>query len=177
MFQESNRSEVGRTRLLVALVFSAVGILAVAAASFPGWGIQQTTTLTAQAGPNAAQRQARERYFANKRGLGFGVPKGAYSNAVAQMKRMRPAVSSSANGTAATVLGWTPIGPQPMANAQANFGGATGGPKFNASGRVSAFAIDPQQQSNLYVGAAGGGVWKSTDTGSTFTPIFDAEPT
>src|SRR5260370_138773 len=37
------------------------------------------------------QRQARDAYWANKRGLQFGVPSGAYPRALAQMRGMRQA--------------------------------------------------------------------------------------
>ncbi|MGH2965123.1 MAG: hypothetical protein ACRDMH_07055 [Solirubrobacterales bacterium] len=39
------------------------------------------------------------------------------------------------------------------------------------SGRVNAIAIDPTKTSTIYVGATGGGVWKSTDGGATWTPL------
>jgi photosystem II stability/assembly factor-like uncharacterized protein len=44
---------------------------------------------------------------------------------------------------------------------------------LNVGGRVSAVIGDPVDASKFYVGAASGGVWKTTDGGATFTPIFD----
>ncbi len=42
------------------------------------------------------------------------------------------------------------------------------------SGRISAIAgVTVDQQINLYVGTAGGGVWKSLNGGATFSPVFD----
>ncbi len=41
------------------------------------------------------------------------------------------------------------------------------------SGRVNDLEIHPTNPRILYVGAAGGGVWKSNDGAATFTPIFD----
>ncbi len=43
------------------------------------------------------------------------------------------------------------------------------------SGRISAIAgrVEPSGTTTLLVGAASGGVWKSTDGGTTFNPIFD----
>jgi photosystem II stability/assembly factor-like uncharacterized protein len=41
------------------------------------------------------------------------------------------------------------------------------------SGRVAAIEGVPGRSSTLYVGSATGGVWKSTDSGTTWTPIFD----
>ncbi len=45
------------------------------------------------------------------------------------------------------------------------------------SGRVAAVtAFDSGGKTTIYVGAAGGGVWKSEDSGTTFKPVFDREP-
>ncbi|MDP9088241.1 MAG: sialidase [Pseudomonadota bacterium] len=46
------------------------------------------------------------------------------------------------------------------------------------SGRISALAgyNDTSGKLTLFVGAAGGGVWKSTDSGTTFKPVFDEQP-
>lgn len=41
------------------------------------------------------------------------------------------------------------------------------------SGRISAIAGAAGEPPALYVGSAGGGVWKSTDGGTTFKPVFD----
>jgi photosystem II stability/assembly factor-like uncharacterized protein len=42
------------------------------------------------------------------------------------------------------------------------------------AGRVSAGAIDPSEPNTYYFGTPGGGVWKSTNAGQTWAPIFDA---
>ena len=41
------------------------------------------------------------------------------------------------------------------------------------SGRIADVAIDPTDQSTWYVAAASGNVWKTTNSGTTWTPIFD----
>jgi photosystem II stability/assembly factor-like uncharacterized protein len=41
------------------------------------------------------------------------------------------------------------------------------------SGRVTAIAVVHKQPEIIYIGAASGGVWKSTNGGASFTPIFD----
>lgn len=41
------------------------------------------------------------------------------------------------------------------------------------SGRIADFAVNPDNPSEFYVAAAAGGVWKTTNAGTTFTPIFD----
>lgn len=45
------------------------------------------------------------------------------------------------------------------------------------SGRVAAIAVVPGDLNTIYVGAATGGVWKSTDGGFTWMPIFDDQAT
>lgn len=41
------------------------------------------------------------------------------------------------------------------------------------SGRVGDIAVDPVKHSTWYVAAASGGVWKTTNSGTTWSPIFD----
>jgi photosystem II stability/assembly factor-like uncharacterized protein len=43
------------------------------------------------------------------------------------------------------------------------------------SGRVTAFAADPRNENVFYVGTASGGLWKTLNAGTTFTPIFENE--
>jgi photosystem II stability/assembly factor-like uncharacterized protein len=43
------------------------------------------------------------------------------------------------------------------------------------SGRVVGFAVHPGDRSHYYVAAACGGVWKTTNGGTTWTPVFDNE--
>ncbi len=68
---------------------------------------------------------------------------------------------------------WTNIGPQPVTNSAggANFGNPA------ATGRITAIAIDPTTTTTssqvVYLGGATGGVWKSTDGGSSWNTIFD----
>jgi len=45
------------------------------------------------------------------------------------------------------------------------------------SGRVVGFAINPANPVEFYVGYASGGVWHTTNNGTTFTPILDNSPT
>src|SRR5436309_15865087 len=40
-------------------------------------------------------------------------------------------------------------------------------------GRIAAIDATAESPSTIYVGAASGGVWKSTDGGTTFKPVVD----
>jgi photosystem II stability/assembly factor-like uncharacterized protein len=62
---------------------------------------------------------------------------------------------------------WTSIGPAPIPNGQAS-------PQTPVSGRVSAIAVDPRDPRVVYVGTAQGGVYRSSDYGTTWVAIFDS---
>lgn len=47
----------------------------------------------------------------------------------------------------------------------------------NMSGRVAAIALAPHNAKTFYVGFATGGLWKTTNNGTTFSPVFDKEAT
>ncbi|MEP7036850.1 MAG: glycosyl hydrolase, partial [Acidobacteriota bacterium] len=83
-----------------------------------------------------------------------------------------PTVSPTPSPTPATTP--TPK-PEPMSS------GTFAGMKFRSigpavtSGRVIAFAVNPNDRANYYVGVASGGVWKTVNAGTTWTPVFDKE--
>jgi photosystem II stability/assembly factor-like uncharacterized protein len=64
---------------------------------------------------------------------------------------------------------WHLVGPQP-ANGEFVDGGFV-------SGRATAVAVDPRNANVVYLGAAGGGVWKTLDGGATWAPLTDSQPT
>jgi photosystem II stability/assembly factor-like uncharacterized protein len=43
------------------------------------------------------------------------------------------------------------------------------------SGRVMTIAVDPSNTAVIYIGAASGGVWKTTNGGASWQPVFDSE--
>ena len=45
------------------------------------------------------------------------------------------------------------------------------------SGRVNVVAVHPEDKQTWYIGVASGGVWKTTNSGTTFTPVFQNEGT
>lgn len=65
-----------------------------------------------------------------------------------------------------TVIGtvWAPRGPSPI---------ASGGRDDN--GLTTAIAVHPNDSQIVYIGTAGGGVWKSGDGGITWRPLFDRQ--
>jgi photosystem II stability/assembly factor-like uncharacterized protein len=71
------------------------------------------------------------------------------------------------SGPNTPAMTWTPIGPAPIPNGQ------TVAPTSAVSGRVSAIAVHPTNPDTAYVGAAQGGVYRTTNGGASWTPIMD----
>ena len=46
------------------------------------------------------------------------------------------------------------------------------GPAFT-SGRIADFAVNPQNHNEYYVASASGNIWKTTNNGTTFDPVFE----
>ncbi len=44
-----------------------------------------------------------------------------------------------------------------------------------ASGRIADFAVNPNNKKEYFVGVAAGGIWKTTNAGISFTPVFDSQ--
>ena len=65
---------------------------------------------------------------------------------------------------------WTPIGPAPIVNGQ------TSGNQ-PVSGRITGVAADPTNPLVDYIAAAGGGVWKTTNGGTSWVPLTDTQST
>ena len=45
----------------------------------------------------------------------------------------------------------------------------------NTSGRISDFAVNPDNPSEYYVATSSGGVWKTVNNGTTYEPLFDSQ--
>ena len=43
------------------------------------------------------------------------------------------------------------------------------------SGRIADFAVNPDDPTEYYVAVASGGVWKTTNNGNTYNPVFDSQ--
>src|SRR5229473_2750369 len=48
------------------------------------------------------------------------------------------------------------------------------GPAFT-SGRVVGFAVDPDSSDRYFIAVASGGVWRTVNNGTTWTPVFDTQ--
>ena len=106
----------------------------------------------------------RVNFFAAQRAYPLDtLPRGGYARAVQQtleMAAVRPAAQAGL---------WENIGPAPMKNS------LMGSQPIDVSGRVRALAVDPRNGDVVYLGAANGGVWKTTNGGDSWTPMSDAQ--
>jgi hypothetical protein len=114
--------------------------------------------------------QQRAEWFYRQRAYPTGQINGAGRlkalGAVRQMRKQEAAQFGVA-GPLAAAGPWTPIGPMPT-NTPYNVS--------PVSGRVTALAVDPRDPNVVYLGAAMGGVWKTTDGGTTWAALTDTQP-
>src|SRR6478672_154351 len=61
---------------------------------------------------------------------------------------------------------WTFAGPAPITNGQSD-------PTFAASGAVRSILVSPTDNNTLYVGTVNGGVWRTTNGGTSWTALTD----
>ena len=117
-----------------------------------------------------AKRSAFADWFYGQRRYGLGyIPQDALVKAVAQRdamaagSRYRP---QDVSGTTVTPNQWTGLGPAGINAVAGN----------QVSGRITSLAIDPTNPSTIYVAAAGGGVWKTSNRGIRWDPLTDNLP-
>jgi len=108
---------------------------------------------------------ARQEYMMNLRAGGPGrtVPPDAYAASVARHLLMTR--DDRMFGSATGSITWKSVNPSGL------FYQFTGGNYI--SGRTNCIAFHPTDPLTMYVASAGGGVWKTTDGGSTFQPLTD----
>jgi photosystem II stability/assembly factor-like uncharacterized protein len=124
--------------------------------------ILRERSIYSQAPDDVKGRKAfiREWNFYEERAYPFDeIPRDAYANAWNQKIAMR------ANSVGSN-FSWTSIGPTP--GYYFNYG--------NISSRIVTGAYHPLNPNIIYIGAANGGVWKSTNNGSTWFPLTDNMP-
>ena len=103
--------------------------------------------------PKLAEKEAPpEDWFITQRVTHGGIPAGALERAGAQAAALAQATKQSDSQLAA---------------ARWRFAGPT-----NIGGRVVDIAVDPVAADTIYIAAATGGIWKSTDKGAHFTAIW-----
>jgi len=130
---------------------------------------------TESEGPDTPREAAQWRYAQRAYPLP-DVPGGAYLRAHRSWRALLDrAISpfSSADGNTSQlgpVVGpaWTLLGPAPVNN-----GGTVGA----SGGRNTAIVVDPTSPNTVYAGFADGGVWKSTNGGTSWVALTDTQPT
>jgi hypothetical protein len=160
----------------LSLMFAVVSALPVSAQSVSGQKSAQSAApkkVAQKVSPERAKEEEegpdfvreRQEYFMHQRAYPLAhIPQGARLRALEQMRAM-PA------GSLATPA-WEALGPKPILPAQGN--SYWGSP--SDSGRVTALAFDPTGHDTIYAGAAEGGVWKTTNGGTLWTPLTDSQP-
>lgn len=129
----------------------------------------------AQGVVNDAEYLRRRQEFVNsKLGMGPGQPydPNLREQAITQMNaaetKLRKAVTDGHISPRVLSTGWTNIGPFPLPNGQTN------GAEVPVSGRTIAIAVHPTDPDIVYVGAAQGGLYRSTNGGQTWTQLFNS---
>ncbi len=91
-------------------------------------------------------------------------------DAIRQMEQQRARIAASPGSPfhAALVANWTELGPNPIPNGQ-----VVSGSQLAVSGRTIAIAIHPTDPNTVYVGTAQGGLYRTTNGGTSWTPLLD----
>ncbi|HKO97440.1 MAG TPA: Calx-beta domain-containing protein, partial [Pyrinomonadaceae bacterium] len=109
--------------------------------------------------------EKRREWFISQRKFPFDeLPEQARQTAWASRPSDREAFSMTTEEELG--LQWQSIGPLPTNSFYPNNWGKT-------SGRINAIAVSPSDPAIILIGAATGGVWRSIDAGTTFTPVSD----
>jgi hypothetical protein len=131
--------------------------------------------------PEGGKALARLRLFQEER-ADIGAPSGRARSRTAARPRaedesraaMYAAIAERLSNVTVGAGGssWRWLGPTTIPNGQ-----TYGSTRVDVAGRVASIAIDPSNTSHILVGAAGGGVWESFDTGASWSPRTDDAPT
>ena len=101
----------------------------------------------------------------------------APATAAAKKAPAAPAATAAKPATPSASPAATPEAPKKPSLGTETFGGIRArliGPAVT-SGRVMTIAVHPDNTGIIYIGAASGGVWKTTNGGASWQPIFDKE--
>ena len=112
---------------------------------------------------------ARERWFMMQRAYPFDAPpaEGRFKAFLSRPKDVGRG-KDSGGSTYSIAQTWRSIGPSPTTPAFPNNWGVT-------SGRINSIAIHPTNPQIVLIGASTGGIWRSTDGGTNFVPVSDAQ--
>ena len=124
--------------------------------------------------------RARANWFFDQRAYpNKHIPEGALQKAIEQRDAMKAEQRANSRFKSNAVISfpgdalWHLMGPKPV---NEPFSMNSGFP--TASGRVTAIAVDQTDATGntVYIGAAAGGVWKTTDGGTNWAPLTDFQP-
>jgi photosystem II stability/assembly factor-like uncharacterized protein len=152
-------------------VWVACGVPAGAAPQTGGGTAQQPRFVDKRLGEEDQIRRRTEWFYSTRR-AGTSSDQEMWSLRLAAVEETRQAIARQrARQTTGFEAGqnvWVEMGPSPSTFGNWAFG--------NVSGRIQAIAAD-WSGGVLYLGAASGGVWKSTNDGASWTSIFDTAGT
>jgi photosystem II stability/assembly factor-like uncharacterized protein len=116
-------------------------------------------------GESAEEIIARQQYMMDLRAGGPGrkIPTDAYAQSVSQHILVTPDTRVFGSTTGTSI--WTSVNPSGMFYRVTN--------NNYISGRTNSIAFHPTDPLTFYVASAGGGVWKTTDGGTTFQVLTD----
>ena len=115
-------------------------------------GADRTPQRTAHTGNDLPMAAAR--HFYAQRTWPNGIPPDAYAAAAAHVQAMEQ------NGLARRASGWRWLSQGPV----------------NIAGRIRAMALDPSDATTIYAGSAGGGIWKTSNSGFDWRALDDVLP-
>ena len=99
------------------------------------------------------------------------VAAGAYPAAVAQHQQLARTSSAAPSAT------WVPVGRGPLNSDVAGYTRTNGLGLHQLSGRIEDLAYDPATSDHVYAAVANGGIWATTNAGSSWHSIGDRLPT
>lgn len=142
----SGRNRMPRQRVRTLKLATVVSVVAVSALGLLIWSGDRIEVV--KTGPDMAPNEV---FFQQRAFPHDEIPISVWRRAQQQAMTHR----SAARGEA---ISWTPRGPE------------------NIGGRITDIAVDPTNDDIVYAGAAAGGVFRTTDGGAHWTPLFDDMP-
>lgn len=149
---------------MFAMIFYLPSVASAQSNGPPGGVVPYLNNLPAEAKRNPLKRY---QYFYQQRAFpNNNIPAGALGRARADHARQFGALRDASSSAAASTFNqnqWRPVGPFPIATS------------LTTSGRINSIAVAPANPSILYIGAATGGVWKSSDGGASWLSQTDTQ--